>query len=100
MGHMMKCCVPISLEFLNVSSWCSLLGIMEVFSLKYSNSDRKHGKRRRLNAQSDISGSLRISDGSDYQGKEGKSTSDSRGVLVEQVLFQDFVSWIQWRWHS
>ncbi|PON68775.1 Zinc finger, CCCH-type [Parasponia andersonii] len=48
-------------------------------------SDRKRSKRQRLDGQSDISGSLRISDGADEQGKEGKFTSDSRGVLVEQL---------------
>lgn len=49
------------------------------------NSDRKRRKRQRLDSQSDLSGSLRISDGAEDQGKKEKFTIDSRGVLVEQV---------------
>ncbi|XP_062106163.1 zinc finger CCCH domain-containing protein 13 isoform X2 [Humulus lupulus] len=47
--------------------------------------ERKHKKRQRLDGQSDVSGSLRISDGADDQGKEGKFTNDSRSVLMEEL---------------
>ncbi|EXC23137.1 hypothetical protein L484_018268 [Morus notabilis] len=48
-------------------------------------SDRKHKKKQRLDGQSDISGSLRISDAAEHQAKGGKFTTDSRVVLVKQL---------------
>lgn len=47
--------------------------------------DRRHKKKQRLDYQSDISGSLRISDAAEYQVKGGKFRTDSRGVLVKQL---------------
>lgn len=50
-----------------------------------SYSDRKRRKKQHLDGQSDISGSLRISDGTEDQVKGGNITTESRGALVEQV---------------
>ncbi|KAH7533032.1 hypothetical protein FEM48_Zijuj04G0086500 [Ziziphus jujuba var. spinosa] len=49
--------------------------------------DRKRRKKQRLDGQSDISGSLRITNGTEDQAKEGKITTETepRGALVEQL---------------
>ncbi|RVW68442.1 Zinc finger CCCH domain-containing protein 13 [Vitis vinifera] len=49
-------------------------------------SDRKHRRKQQLDGQSDFSGSLKISDGTDDRLKEGKlASSGSKNVLGEQL---------------
>ena len=69
------------------NSWlCCLSTTLHIKLIQhYLSSDRKHRKKQRLDGQSDISGSVRISIGSEHQPKEEKLAVDSRGVLMEQV---------------
>ncbi|KAF3443724.1 hypothetical protein FNV43_RR13414 [Rhamnella rubrinervis] len=48
-------------------------------------SDRKRRKKQHLDGQSEISGSLKISNGTEDQVKEGNITTESRGALMEQL---------------
>ena len=58
--------------------------------LRYLNilccSERKHRKKQQLDGQSDFSGSLKFSDGTDDRLKEGKlASSGSKNFIGEQV---------------
>lgn len=56
-------------------------------------SERRHRRKQHLNGQSDVSGSLKNSDGADDHIKEGKVSSyDEKDVLEEQVQFNFILS--------
>lgn len=59
-------------------------------------SEKKRRNRQQLDGQSDFSGSGKISDGTEDYIRDRKMTpSDSKGVLREQVWFEEFGS-LEW----
>lgn len=58
---------------------------MHITKFVTSCSDRKRRKKQHLDGQSDISGSLRISDGTEDQAKEGKITTETE-IMLNKIL--------------